>query len=141
MFASYLVCLVLLPSLFPDLRRAASGGPVITINASKYILLNRDPVHIPLEIIQEGVRDLSTEFHTLTIRARRVDVARELAAFLRKSRDQIVSPIVDFLRMTHPSRSRIWLVSHCRVFFGGSFRKGQQNLPGIYISSYCTLPP
>jgi len=105
----------ILPSLFPDLRCVASGGPVIIINASKYscdslvVLLDRDPVHIPLEITQEGVRDLSTGLHTLTIRARRVNVARELAAFLRKSWDQIVSPNVGFLRTTQdPSQSRIW---------------------------------
>jgi hypothetical protein len=48
----------LLPALFPDLQRAASGGPVV-VNASKYscdalvILLDRN--HIPLPIIQECV--------------------------------------------------------------------------------------
>ena len=55
------------PSLFPDHQRAASRGPVI-VNAIKYgcddaliILLNRDPVHIPLPITEEGVQDLSME--------------------------------------------------------------------------------
>ena len=49
----------LLPSLFPDLQHAASGEPVIIVNASKYgcdaliVFLNRDPVHIPLQITQE----------------------------------------------------------------------------------------
>ena len=55
-----------LPSLFSDLQHTGSGGPVI-VNASKYscdalvILFDRDPVHIPLSITQEGVRDLLTE--------------------------------------------------------------------------------
>ena len=33
----------LLPSLFPDLQHAASGGPVIILNASKYIAMMRSP--------------------------------------------------------------------------------------------------
>ena len=138
----------LLPSLFPDLQLAASGGPVIIVNASKYscdaliVFLDRDPVHIPLQITQEGVRDLSTEFRTLTMQATRADVTKELAFFLRKLWDQIVSPIVCFLRTAHPSQSRIWWCptaefSVLPLHAAGPYRKGQQNLPHIYISS-CT---
>ncbi|KAI9567945.1 CHAT domain-containing protein [Boletus coccyginus] len=137
----------LLPSLFPDLQRAASGGPVIIINASEYhcdaliVLADRDPIHIPLQITKEGVRDLSTELHTLTVRAKRVDVTRELATFLRKLWDQIVSPIVDLLLTIHPSQSRIWWCptaefSALPLHAAGPYRKGQRNLPDIYISSY-----
>ena len=137
----------LLPSLFPDLQRAASGGPVIIVNASKYscdaliVFFDRDPVHIPLQITQENVRDLSTELYTLTVRAKRVDVTRELASFLRTLWDQIVSPIVHFLQTTHPSQSRIWWCptgefSVLPLHAAGPYRKGQQNLPHLYISSY-----
>ncbi|KAI9570958.1 CHAT domain-containing protein [Boletus coccyginus] len=137
----------LLPLLFPDLQLAASGGPVIIVNASEYscdalvVLLDRDPVHIPLQITQEGVRDLSMELHILTVRAKRFDVTRDLAAFLRKLWDQIVSPIVDFLQMTHPAQSCIWWCpttefSSLPLHAAGSYRKGQQNLSNIYISSY-----
>ncbi|KAF8122050.1 TPR-like protein [Boletus edulis] len=137
----------LLPPLFSDLQRAASGGPVIIVNASKYscdalvVLLDRDPVHIPLQITQESVRDLSVELSTLTVRATRDDVTRELAAFLRKLWDEIVSPIVDSLRTTHPLQSRIWWCptaefSVLPLHAAGPFRKGQQNLPNLYISSY-----
>ncbi|KAI9573806.1 CHAT domain-containing protein [Boletus coccyginus] len=137
----------LLPSLFPDLQCAASEGPVIIVNASEYscdaliVLLDREPVHIPLHITQEGVQELSTGLHALTVRARRLDVMRELAGFLRKLWDQIVSPIVDFLRTTHPSQSRIWWcpTAEFSVFplhAAGPYRKGQRNLPDIYISSY-----
>ncbi|KAI9460681.1 TPR-like protein [Boletus coccyginus] len=137
----------LLPPLFSDLRHAASGGPVIIVNASKHscdaliVLLRHDPVHIPLQITQEGVRDLSTELLTLTIRAKRANVTRELAAFLRKLWDQIVSSIVSFLRTTHPSQSRIWWCptaefSLLPLHVAGPYRKGQQNLDDIYISSY-----
>ena len=75
----------LLPSLFLDLQRAASGGSVIIVNASKYscdalvVFIDRDPVHIPLLITQGD----------------------ELW-------DQIVSPIVERLQATHPPLSRIW---------------------------------
>ena len=137
----------LLPLLFSDLQRAASGGPVIIVNASKHgcdaliVFLDRDPVHIPLQITRESVRDLSTELQTLTVRAKRDDVTRELASFLRKLWDQVVSPIVDCLQTTHPSQSRIWWCptaefSALPLHAAGPFRKGQQNLPHLYISSY-----
>ena len=137
----------LLPSLFPDLQRAASEGPVIILNASKYscdalvVLLDRDPVHIPLQITQGSVRDLSKELHTLSVRATMVDATRELASFLRKLWDQIISPIVDFLQTTHPLKSRIWWCptgefSTLPLHAAGPFRKNQRNLPELYISSY-----
>jgi CHAT domain-containing protein/tetratricopeptide (TPR) repeat protein len=137
----------LLPSLFSDLRRAASLGPVIIVNASNYgcdaliVFLDQDPVHIPLQITRENVRELSTELHTMTSRAKRADVTKELAFFLRKLWDQIVSPIVDCLQTTLPSQSRIWWCptgefSVLPLHAAGPYRKGQQNLPHIYISSY-----
>jgi CHAT domain-containing protein/tetratricopeptide (TPR) repeat protein len=137
----------LLPSLFPDLQHAASGGPVIIVNASKYscdaliVFLDRDPVHIPLQVTREDVRDLSTELHTLTLRARRADMAKELAFFLRKLWDRIVSPIVDCLKTSRPFQSRIWWCptaefSVLPLHVAGPYRKGQQNLPHLYISSY-----
>ncbi|KAF8429907.1 CHAT domain-containing protein [Boletus edulis BED1] len=137
----------LLPSLFSDLQRAASGGPVIIVNASKYscdallILLDRDPVHIPLQITVESVRELSQEVNTLTVRATRTDVTKELAAFLRKLWDQIISPIVDFLQKTIPPQSRIWWCptaesSVLPLHAAGPYRKGQRNLSNLFISSY-----
>jgi CHAT domain-containing protein len=137
----------LLPSLFPDLQCAASDGPVIIVNASKYscdvlvVFFDRDPVHIPLQISQEDVRDLSTELHTLTVRAMTDDVTKELAFFLRKLWDQIVSPIVDCLQTSHPTQSRIWWCptaefSVLPLHAAGPYRKCQRNLPHLYISSY-----
>ena len=137
----------LLPPLFSDLQSAASGGPVIIVNASEHgcdsliVFLDQDPVHIPLQITQEDARGLSTELHTLTMRAKRADVTRELASFLRKLWDQIVSPIVDCLQATHPSQSRIWWCptaefSVLPLHAAGPYRKGQKNLPHLYVSSY-----
>ena len=137
----------LLPSLFADLQHAASGGPVVIVNASKYgcdaliVVLDRDPVHIPLQLTQAEVRELSKELHTLTACAKRDDVTRDLAFFLRKLWDQIVSPIVGCLQTTHPPHSRIWWCptgefSVLPLHAAGPYRKGQQNLPQLYISSY-----
>ena len=137
----------LLPSLFSDLQHAASVGPVIIVNASEYscdalvVLLDRDPVHFPLQVTLEDVRDLSTELRTLSVRATMVDMTRELAFFLRKLWDQIVSPIVDFLQTIHPPGSRIWWCPTAEftllpLHAAGPHRKGQRNLPDLYISSY-----
>ena len=89
--------------LFSDLQRAASGGPVIIVGASEYscdaliVFLDRNPVHIPSQIAQEEVREQSKKLHSLTVRADKDDVMRELVSFLCKLWDQIVSPIVDCL--------------------------------------------
>ena len=137
----------LLPSLFPDLQCAASGGPLIIVSASQHscdaliVLHDRDPVHIPLQITQENVRGLATELRTLTAHARRADVTKELAFLLRRLWDQVVWPIVDFLQATHPSESRIWWCPTAEfsvppLHTTGPFRKGRRNLPDLYISSY-----
>ncbi|KAN0085817.1 CHAT domain containing protein [Tylopilus felleus] len=137
----------LLPTLFSDLQCAARGGPVIIVNASKYfcdalvVFLERDPVHIPLQITQDSVRGLSTELRTLTKHAKREDMSKELAGFLRKVWDQIVAPVVDSLQTILPSGSRIWWCptaefSLLPLHAAGPFRKGQRNLANLYISSY-----
>ena len=137
----------LLPSPFADLRQAATGGPVIVANASQYgcdalvILLDRDPVHIPLQITQERVRDLSRELDTWFVLARSVNVTRGLASVLRQLWDDVVFPIVDFLRTIHPCQSRIWWCptaefSLLPLHAAGPYRNGEQNLSDIYISSY-----
>ena len=68
-------------------------------------------------------------------------MTRELASFLRKLWDQIVSPIVDVLQTIHPLGSRIWWCptaefSTLPLHAAGPYRKGQRNLPDLYISSY-----
>ena len=137
----------LLPSLFSDLQQAARGGPVIIVNASEYgcdalvVLVDQDPVHIPLPITRQGVRELSSKLGTSTVRAKSMDVKRELGIILRELWDDVVSPIVNFLRMVHPFQSRIWWCptaefSALPLHAAGPYRKGQQNLANLYISSY-----
>ena len=135
------------PSPFTNLRRAADGGPVIIVNTSKYscdalvVSVDYDPVHIPLSITKEAVQELSSNLRTLVVRAKRLDVTRDLGLILRQLWDQVVSPIVDFLRTAHPPQSRIWWCptadfTHLPLHAAGPYRKGQQNLTDVYISSY-----
>ncbi|KAG1809064.1 hypothetical protein EV424DRAFT_177799 [Suillus variegatus] len=62
----------LLPPLFSDLKKAAEEGPVVIVNASQYscdaliVFNHQDPVHVPIDITQTEVSDLSSEFQSLT---------------------------------------------------------------------------
>ena len=137
----------LLPPLFSDLRRAASGGPVIIVNASRHscdavvIFVDKDPAHIQLSVTQEDIRNLSSKLHTVTMRARYSNMTRELYIILRELWDTVVSPISDFLLATHPCQSRIWWCptadfSSLPLHAAGPYRKGQRNFADLYISSY-----
>lgn len=90
---------------FLDLQYGASGGLIIVF-ASEYscdmliVFLNRDPIHIPLQITEENVRDLPTKLHTLIVCTKRLDMMRELTSLLSKPWDQIILPIVDCLQTT-----------------------------------------
>ncbi|KAH0838884.1 hypothetical protein J3R83DRAFT_7311 [Lanmaoa asiatica] len=137
----------LLPSLSSDLQQAAREGPVIIVNASEYgcdaliVLVNQNPVHIPLSITKEDLRELSSKLSTLTVRAKSMDVTRDLGVILRDIWYQVVSPIVDFLQTIHPTQSRIWWCptaefSLLPLHAAGPYRRGQRNLSDFYISSY-----
>ncbi|KAG8216362.1 hypothetical protein J3R82DRAFT_6443 [Butyriboletus roseoflavus] len=137
----------LLPSLFPDLQQVAHEGPVIIVNATKYgcdaliLLVDRHPLHIPLLITKAGVREMTSKLGTLTVRAKSMDVTRDLAIMLWELWDEVVHPVVNLLQTIHPSQSRIWWcptaeLSLLPLHAAGPFRKGQLNLANIYISSY-----
>ena len=137
----------LLPPLFSDLQCAASGGPVIIMNASQYscdavvVFVDRDPVHIPLSITKAGVRELSSQLVVLTKRAKLMDVTRELGIFLRELWNNVVSHIVEYLLTVYPRQSRIWWCptaefSLLPLHAAGPYRKGELNLSSLYISSY-----
>jgi CHAT domain-containing protein len=137
----------LLPTLFSDLQIAASGGPVIIVNASQYscdaliVLPDRDPVHVALPITKSRVSKLALELRSLTLRAEFDDMTKEFLTFLRELWDIVVFPIVTTLQEFSPRRSRIWWCptaefSLLPLHAAGSFRKGQPTLPDLYISSY-----
>ena len=137
----------ILPPPFSNLQQAACEGPVIIVNASEYgcdalvVLVDRNPVHIPLSITKEGVRELSSSLGTLSVRTLSMDVTDELVIILRELWDKVVSPIVNFLRTVHPLQSRIWWCptaefSLLPLHAAGPHKKDQQNLASFYISSY-----
>ena len=141
----------LLPSLFTDLQRAAIDGPVIIVNASKYgcdalvVFDDKDPVHIPLPVTKEDVRGLSSNLHTLRNLAtqKRMDVTTGFKSFLRELWDRVVSHIVDVLREKCPRQSRIWWCptaefSHLPLHAAIPYRKGQESVSDLFISSYTT---
>ena len=130
----------LLPSFFPDLQRAASGGPVITISASKYscdallVFLDRDPIHIPLQITQ-GKCSRPVNGAPYLGRARKAG-RRELAFSLRKLWDVAHrrSPPDDSI--THLVVPHRRVVLCCPLHSAGPYSKGQWNPPRLYVSSY-----
>jgi len=134
----------LLPLSFSELQNAASGGPVVIVNASQYtcdalvVFFDRDPVHIPLQITKSRVKNLLSELQSYV---KSTDVGRDLVRFLRVLWDEIVSPIADFLQTTVPSCSRIWwcpTAEFCLLplHAAGPYQNGQRNFSHLYISSY-----
>ncbi|KAG2123239.1 CHAT domain-containing protein [Suillus clintonianus] len=138
----------LLPLLFSDLQKAAEEGPAIIVNASQYscdaliILSGQDPVHVPLDIAQTEVSELSSEFQFLSEQFGSSDHQYELVGILRKLWDCIVLPIVQALMdsKVHP-RSRIWWCPTAEfallpLHAAGPYEKNKDNLSHIFISSY-----
>ncbi|KAG2113255.1 TPR-like protein [Suillus cothurnatus] len=93
----------LLPPLFSDLQKAADEGPVIIVNASQYsrdaliVLRDQDPVHIPIDITQTYVSELSTEFQSVAEQFGCSDQQDKLVGILRKLWHHIVEPVVQAL--------------------------------------------
>ncbi|KAG1726211.1 hypothetical protein EDB19DRAFT_1945192 [Suillus lakei] len=95
----------LLPPLFSDQQKVAEEGPVIIVNASRYscdalIISNgQDPVHIPLDIAQTEVSELSSELQSLSEQFGSSDHQHKLVSILHKLWDYIV------YRIAKPSRN------------------------------------
>ena len=144
----------LLPPFFSDLQLAASGGPVIIVNASKYgcdgliVLPDRDPIHVPLEISPTQITDFSSRVSSILWESREPKkgifsslIVGSLTKMLRLLWKLVVSPIVAVLEGFLPHQSRIWWCPTADfallpLHAAGPFRKGQPNLPDLYISSY-----
>ncbi|KAG8217993.1 hypothetical protein J3R82DRAFT_6176 [Butyriboletus roseoflavus] len=138
----------LLPPLFSDLQQAAHEGPIIIVNVSKHgcdaliILVDQlNPIHIPLSITRNGVRQLSSKLGTLTVREKSMDITRDLGIIMWELWDEVVSSIMNFLQTVLPSQSHIWWCPIAEftllpLHATSPYRKGQQNLANLYISSY-----
>ena len=142
----------LLPALFSDLRLAASAGPVVIVNASQYscdvlvVFVDKDPVHIPLSVTREDVRELLSKLRAL-IKLAKTEEPKEMEKrfmfFLRELWDAVVFPIIDFLRIACPPQSRIWWCptaefSLLPLHAAAPYRKGEKGVPQLYTSSYAT---
>ncbi|KAG1743863.1 CHAT domain-containing protein [Suillus lakei] len=138
----------LLPPLFSDLQKAAQEGPVIIVNASQYscdaliILSGQDPVHVPLDVSETEVSELSSEFQSLSEQFGSSDHRHKLVGILRKLWHDIVDLVVQALRVSnvHPG-SRIWWCPTAEftllpLHAAGPYEKNRDNLSDIYISSY-----
>ncbi|KAG1743848.1 TPR-like protein [Suillus lakei] len=138
----------LLPPLFSDLQKAAQEGPVIIVNASQYscdaliILSSQDPVHVPLDVSQTEVSELSSEFQSLSEQFGSSDHQHKLVGILRKLWHDIVDLVVQALRVlnVHPG-SHIWWCPTAEftllpLHAAGPYEKNRDNLSDTYISSY-----
>jgi CHAT domain-containing protein len=138
----------LLPPLFSDLRKAAEEGPVIIVNASQYgcdaliVLSAQDPIHVPIDITQTEVSELSSEFQSLAEKFGCSDNQHKLVGILRKLWHHIVDHVVQALRVSkvHPG-SRIWWCPTAEftllpLHAAGPYERNRDNLSHIYISSY-----
>ncbi|KAG2085956.1 CHAT domain-containing protein [Suillus cothurnatus] len=138
----------LLPPLFSDLQKAADEGPVIIVNASQYscdaliVLCDRDPVHIPIDVTQTYVSELSTEFQSVAEQFGCSDQQNKLVGILRKLWHHIVEPVVQALGVLNVRPgSRIWWCPTAEftllpLHAAGPYERERDNLPQIYISSY-----
>ncbi|KAG2099629.1 uncharacterized protein F5147DRAFT_814091 [Suillus discolor] len=138
----------LLPPLFSDLQKAAEDGPVIIVNASQYrcdaliILSDEDPVHVPIDITQTEVADLSSEFQSLSKQFGSLDVQLKLVSILHKLWHGVIGPVVQALRVSNICRgSRIWWCPTAEFMLlplhaAGAYEKKRDSLSHIYISSY-----
>ncbi|KAH7905794.1 CHAT domain-containing protein [Hygrophoropsis aurantiaca] len=139
----------LLPPLYSNLQQAAAEGPVIVINASKYscdaiiILLDRSPCHVPLPNITLGdISELSSTFASVLKESHNQTQQTQIVSSLRNLWDLVVHPIVHELKKIHvTSGSRIWLCptstfTSLPLHAAGPYRKGEQGLSDLYITSY-----
>ena len=141
----------LLPS-FSDFQRAARDDPVIIMNASRYgcnalvVLVDKDPVHVPLPVSKRDVRELSLRLRTLTKDARRldmIDAEREFKIFLRELWDKLVSHVMIVLESICHRNSCIWWCptaefSLLPLHAAAPHRQGQKGVSDVYVSSYTT---
>ncbi|KAG1908830.1 uncharacterized protein F5891DRAFT_1168805 [Suillus fuscotomentosus] len=138
----------LLPPLFSDLQKAAEDGPVIIVNASQYhcdaliVLSDEYPVHVPIDITQTEVADLSSKFQSLSKEFGSLETQLKLVSILRKIRHGVVGPVVQALKISNIRHdSRIWWCPTAEftllpLHAAGAYEKKRDSLSHIYISSY-----
>ncbi|KAG1718244.1 TPR-like protein [Suillus paluster] len=140
----------LLHPLFSDLQKAAENGPVIIVNSSKYscdaiiVTSARDPIHVPLDITQIEVSELSFEFQSLAKNFGSSDNQLELYEIVNTLRtlwNSVVDPVLQVLKELIDPGSRIWWCPTAEftllpLHAAGPYEKKIRNVSQFYISSY-----
>ncbi|KAF9222944.1 hypothetical protein BS17DRAFT_809162 [Gyrodon lividus] len=149
----------LLPLSYSDLQAAATGGPIIILNASRHscdaiIVLAHDiPIHISFpENTFARVLAILSEFEKSLRFLRRITDSprgeeerkreqRHLAGLLRRLWDIIVRDVVRSLEPHVPKNSRIWWCptgpfTSLPLHAATPYRKGELGLSDLYVSSY-----
>ncbi|KAF9224175.1 hypothetical protein BS17DRAFT_830706 [Gyrodon lividus] len=144
------------PTPFERLCVAACEGPVIMINASQFscdaiiVFESKQPVHVPLPLSLSAVVKLSSILDfimrptTLGHGEGNNSKDNNIVFPLRQIWADIVSPVVEALRSQSdplPLGSRIWGCATSKATFlplhaAGAYRKGQENLAHLFVSSY-----
>ncbi|KIJ65422.1 hypothetical protein HYDPIDRAFT_110483 [Hydnomerulius pinastri MD-312] len=144
------------PTAFEELRKAAREGPVIILNASQFscdaiiVFESKQPVHVPLSLSLADVIQISARLNFImqpTTSGHGEDSSltdNNLVPLLRKMWNDIVHPVVEALVSQNdplPIDSRIWWCPTSKATFlplhaAGPYRKGQNNLSHLFVSSY-----
>jgi CHAT domain-containing protein len=131
---------------FTNLQPAATEGPVIIVNISRYrsdaiiLLKSHPPVLVCLpDASPDALRELS---ETLSSSLILESNSLSIILILRELWDLVVSPVVDQLTVLGViENSRIWWCPTAELcalplHAAGPYISGHKNLPDIYISSY-----
>ncbi|KIJ58135.1 hypothetical protein HYDPIDRAFT_51268, partial [Hydnomerulius pinastri MD-312] len=135
----------LLTPLFADLREAAREGPIVILISSRFscdaiiVLHRRSPVHLPLQITPEELRDLVVK-HLEIIH----DGHGDFDAFenvMGELWEKVTHPVVHQMKKVSHKGSRIWwcptsLFTALPLHSAGEYKRGSQVLSKLFISSY-----
>ncbi|KDR67678.1 hypothetical protein GALMADRAFT_105637 [Galerina marginata CBS 339.88] len=134
---------------FSTLQTAASEGPVILVNISKYrsdaIILRSEnpPVLVTLpDVYPEDLKQLIQQLGLARDASLHAYSSKEFVPILRKIWNDVVLPVVNCLtKLGVQERSRIWWCPTSELcalplHAAGPYRPNEKNLPDIYISSY-----
>ncbi|EGN94737.1 hypothetical protein SERLA73DRAFT_162832 [Serpula lacrymans var. lacrymans S7.3] len=141
------------PVPFSELQKASKEGPVIIVNVSWYscdaiiVLQSGQPRLVPLpELTLDIVSQLASEFEeSLSSSCGSGEEKireRKITYVLRQLWNLVVHPLVrELVSLEVPKGSRIWWCPTNRfaslpLHAAGPYRKGEENLPQLFISSY-----
>lgn len=136
------------PVPFSTLRKAASEGPVIVVNISRYrsdaiiIVRDADPILVPLPgVMPDMLVSLAIPFRDPRAQST-VIFSKSISPVLRNLWRLVAQPVVEKLvEFRIPNRSRIWWCPTAElcalpIHAAGPYLPGQKGLLDLYIPSY-----